>query len=152
VEAVPATRSPRTPAVAGLGVHGRQPRRRFEPQDSAGRLLIRFNKLDVGGPWCLANITQAEHRKMLERLRSIESMTVREAFNNGDEPGKHYPVDSLPNAEAQRRLEDLEYDDETRISRLRFGGKGRLFGFLRDDSFYALWWDPQHEVWPSKKR
>lgn len=79
-------------------------------------------------------------------------MTVREVFNQGQEPGKHYDVEKCPDPAMVRRLEELQFDDETRISRIRFGGKGRLFGFLRNTHFYALWWDPEHAIWPSKPR
>jgi hypothetical protein len=131
---------------------GGRPHHLFEPKDSADNLVIRFNRVDTSGPWCLSRIDGREHTKLLARLRDIESMRVRDVFNNGDEPGKHYEAERCPNPALVRRLRDLEYDDETRISRLRFGGRGRLFGFLRGNQFFALWWDPEHEVWPSKKR
>jgi hypothetical protein len=58
----------------------------------------------------------------------------------------------LPNAEANDRLFELGYDDEDRISRIRVGGTGRLYGFRRNERFYALWWDPHPQIWPSKLR
>lgn len=113
---------------------------------------MRFNRVDTTGEWCLSRIDRDDHRAMLTRLRSIESMSVNEVFHGGDEPGKHYDVGECPNVAMLGRLLELECDDETRISRIRFGGKARLFGFLRGNTFYALWWDPKHEIWPSLKR
>ncbi|AEA28953.1 hypothetical protein Psed_6885 (plasmid) [Pseudonocardia dioxanivorans CB1190] len=79
-------------------------------------------------------------------------MTVQQVFSGG-EPGKDYPLSSgLPNAEANDRLFELGYDDEDRISRIRVSGTGRLYGFRRDERFYALWWDPHHQIWPSRLR
>jgi hypothetical protein len=45
-----------------------------------------------------------------------------------------------------------EGDDEDQISRLRVTGRGRLYGFRRDERFYALWWDPEHAIYPSPKK
>ena len=29
------------------------------------------------------------------------------------------------------------------------GGKQRLWGFLRAGVFHVLWWDPEHQIYPS---
>jgi hypothetical protein len=62
---------------------------------------------------------------------------------------RDYPLDAggLPNRSAQRRLVELELDDLDRISRLRIGQRQRLYGVREGAHFYALWWDPQHEIW-----
>ncbi|MGH3565499.1 MAG: hypothetical protein ACRDRH_05605 [Pseudonocardia sp.] len=113
---------------------------------------MQFGRCDVGSDWCITKITQPDHVTLLDRIRSIETMKVTEAFNASDEPGKDYELSGLPNRAAQERLVKLEYDDEDAISRLRITGKGRLYGFRRAERFYALWWDPEHEIWPSAKR
>ncbi|MDQ1010386.1 hypothetical protein QFZ82_004871 [Streptomyces sp. V4I23] len=46
------------------------------------------------------------------------------------------------------RLDELGFGDRTEIQRLRFTGKQRLYGFLVGNVF-VLWWDPEHEVYPS---
>ena len=43
-------------------------------------------------------------------------------------------------------------DDETMISRFRFDGSKCIYGFRRDGRFYALWWDPEHLIWPVTKK
>ncbi len=35
---------------------------------------------------------------------------------------------------------------------LRLGAKKRIWGVLEGSVLYVLWWDPHHEVYPSKKR
>lgn len=89
---------------------------------------------------------------LLERLQSFESMKCAEVFSPGSEIGKTYSVAEIPTKEARDRLVELQYDDQTEIARLRINGKRRLYGFLPDGGpdFYVLWWDPWHEVWPSK--
>ncbi len=131
----------------------RRPRkaRTFNPTNSTGTVVVQFGRFDVDSQWCLSKITPDAMRTLLARIRSIESMTVAEAFNNRDEPGKDYSIDDLPSKEARERLVELEYDDEDQISRLRVTGRGRLYGFRRDARFYALWWDPEHAIYPSPK-
>ena len=77
-------------------------------------------------------------------------MRVKELFT-GQEHGKRYNVESISPA-AQKRLIELNRDDETQIVRLRLSGKKRLFGFLKGSVFHILGWDPEHEIFPSKKR
>lgn len=89
---------------------------------------------------------------LMGRLAQIETMTVREVFNNSEGLGKHYDVADLPNREAVDRLEALRLSDMTRISRLRLGGRQRLYGFLEDHVFHVVWWDPDYVIWPSHKK
>jgi hypothetical protein len=142
----PGTRPPKDDSRTPLRAH------EFTPPDPTGKIVVQLGRCDVGGPWCLPKITPDDLRTLLDRICGFESMTVREVFETGDEPGKDYVLADVPNKQAHARLVDLEYDDEDRISRLRITGKGRLYGFRREERFYALWWDPEHEIWPSKKR
>ncbi len=107
--------------------------------------------MDLGGPWCLSRIEQEHLVDLLGRIKSFESMKCAHVFAPDSQMGKTYEVDQLPNADAKARLVDLEFDDQTEIARLRISGERRLYGFLPDGGpdFYALWWDPAHEIWPS---
>lgn len=40
---------------------------------------------------------------------------------------------------------DERFDE---LFRFRIGYEKRLWGFLRGDIFYILWWDPDHKVYP----
>lgn len=87
---------------------------------------------------------------LLAQMMKFESMTVHEAFHNSDYPGKCYELETLPNARARERLEVLKLADQTKIWRLRIGGTGRLYGFLVGNVFHVVFWDPEHEIWPSQ--
>jgi hypothetical protein len=141
-------------APGALPSDDRTPRkaRTFNPTNPTGKVVVQFGRFDIGSQWCLSKMTPTEMRTLLDRIRSIETMTVIEAFNYGEEPGKDYSIDDLPSRAARERLVELEYDDEDQISRLRVTGRGRLYGFRRDERFYALWWDPKHEIYPSPKK
>jgi hypothetical protein len=147
----------RTPRVArgARPQPDRTPRRArtFTPPDPTGKVVVQFGWFDTGSTWCLTKITPDDHRALLERIRGIEAMTVAQVFSSNGEPGKDYSLENgLPNADATERLIELGYDDQDRISRLRVSGTGRLYGFRRGERFYALWWDPDHLIWPSQKK
>jgi hypothetical protein len=114
-------------------------------------LVWRFGHLDDDGDWCLSQIGTDALRGLLDKLKSFETMTVGEVFAPGSEHGKRYAVEDMP-SQAQHRLLAIGRDDETEVARLRCGGKPRLYGLLREHVFHVLWWDPEHEVWPSTKR
>lgn len=120
--------------------------------NSGERICWRFQHADNDGPWGIAKLEPAQLAELLNKLVAVESQTILELFNNGEEPGKHYEAHRLPNKQALERLTALKLGDMTRVSRLRFGGRERLYGFLVDNVFHVLWWDREHEVWPSTKR
>jgi hypothetical protein len=126
--------------------------RTFNPTNPTDKVVVQVGRFDVGSQWCLSEVTQDEIRTLLGRIRSIETMTITEAFNYGDEPGKDYSIEDLPTKAARDRLVELNYDDEDQISRLRVTGRGRLYGFRRNERFYALWWDPEHTIYPSPRK
>jgi hypothetical protein len=76
-------------------------------------------------------------------------MTIDEMKQN--KVWKDYSIPSLPSREARQRLTEIGRDDETTISRLEISGARRLYGFRKDNNFFALWWDPDHQIWPRSK-
>lgn len=118
---------------------------------SKRRPVWRFADIDLAGDWNPATITPAALTTLIDKLRSFESMTIGEIFSPGGEHGKRYDPGKMPPA-ARSRLTEINRDDETEIVRLRCGNKPRLYGFLREHVFHILWWDPEHQVWPTPKR
>ncbi len=114
-----------------------------------GKLTVRWTKFDYEGPFCLSRSSIDTVVQMLKQAANMESMTVLEVFR-GD-TGKDYgDPERLPNSDAVTRIRELGFNDETNISTLRFSGRQRLYGFRRDNDFYAIFWDPEHEIWPTK--
>lgn len=114
-----------------------------------GLFVVRWTKFDLDGPWCLGASKPAKIVDLMRRIRDAEQLTPDEVFRLNGSLGVDYgdPA-NIPNAKAKRRLRDLRLMDETCISRLRIGGKARLYGFRRDPEFYAVFWDPEHDIWP----
>lgn len=118
-----------------------------DAETSDHRLCWRFTHFDHDGPWGFGRFEKDTLQWLLECLRSFESMTPAEIFRGY--PGKLYEVAAIPNKTALDRLDELGMADMTTIWRLRLGGEPRLYGFLAGHVFHVLWWDPDHEIWPS---
>ena len=76
---------------------------------------------------------------------------VRQQTAGGHYKHHYQPVTSLCSP-ARRRLRDLELDDlDPQIFRFRDGNLKRLWGFVSSDGiFFAIWWDPNHKVYPTE--
>ncbi|MDX2394953.1 MULTISPECIES: hypothetical protein [unclassified Streptomyces] len=65
---------------------------------------------------------------------------------------KEYELPSGLCKEALDRLSEMGRELMPSIHRLRFQGKQRLYGFFDGNTFHVVWWDPEHQVYPSTKR
>jgi hypothetical protein len=145
----------RKPSRASLGADTPRlkslpaPRRLPDADTSSDRLCWRFRHADQDGRWCFHDAAD-DLRSVLTQLASFESMKVGEVFPGGGYPGKEYDVESIPSAEALERLYAIGLADMTKISVIRLGGQPRLYGFRQGNVFHVVWWDPEHEIWPSK--
>ena len=83
-----------------------------------------------------------------------EQQGVRGLFMRPDSKGgmalyKVSDVGRRLSSEANRRLGKLGIDE---IVRIRVSAKGRLFALRDGDVFDLLWWDPEHQVYPTEPR
>jgi len=111
----------------------------------------RFEFLGTEPIYGIGGLCGDDSAALIKRLCALENTRINELFHSSDDTIKDYNVDKIPNAKASKRLAD-QYPDQTKIYRLRCGGKKRLYGFLAENVFHALWWDPDHEIWPTKKK
>lgn len=132
-----------TKTVPSLDLHGDEINQR--------RLVWRLGFHDDDGDWALSSASRNQMVNLLDKLVSYESMKVGEIFSPDSEHGKAYEVASMP-PHAQERLREIGHDDEDKLHRLRCSGVARLYGIMRENVFHILWWDPEHQVWPSAKR
>lgn len=124
------------------------------PPDGRGNepICYRFAMVDTGGPWGFDKLDGPAFVEIADTLKSFETMTMNELFSG--EHGQVYSLADLRrvNPEAYRRIVRLGREDFEEVGRLRLGGKKRLHGYRRRNVFYLLWWDPRHEVFPSRKK
>ena len=113
------------------------------------RPLWAFGRFDNAGDWCWSKIGESDAMLMVQRLKGYEGMTwtqIQQARHN------HFiePREIIP--KAQRRLRDLGRGETDALFSMSLGGKIRLWGVRRDGVFFALWWDPNHEIYPTKPK
>lgn len=145
---------PKAPAIApGLGI---PPTKRVpakagpQPDGEHAPMILRFDRCDVGSEWSLIHATADHLLRILNAVKSFESMTAMEVYSSAR--GKRYVISDLPNKQARDRLALLGYDDQDYVCGLRLNGPGRLFGIQLGRFFHVLWWDPNHDIWPSEKK
>lgn len=85
-----------------------------------------------------------------EKLCEFETMTIAELAANGHPLKTYTNPHKIPNADARKRFK-FEYSDRDEVHRFRLSGAARLYGFRKGNVFELLWWDPQHQIWPTEK-
>lgn len=83
-----------------------------------------------------------------EKLAHFETMTWNEILVVGKKRNHSIPVSDIT-SEAQDRLEVIGLGLDEVVS-LRLSGAERIFGYLDNGILVLLWWDPDHQVCPSK--
>lgn len=110
--------------------------------------------LEHDGRWSW-NVTDAALRQIVAFLTQMERLTWTEirAQLTGSRSGSHRKHHSIPLealcSEAQRRLQELGLDEFDELFRFRLNNMTRLWGIVHDSVFYVLWWDPDHQVYPT---
>ncbi|MBF2761689.1 MAG: hypothetical protein ISN28_15760 [Ectothiorhodospiraceae bacterium AqS1] len=85
-------------------------------------------------------------------LRQMSLLTwaeiTRQRTGGKDRRKKHHPqaLDSLV-FDARKRWQELEREEDE-LFRFRGNGKLRLWGFRQVATFYIVWWDPTHDIYP----
>lgn len=107
--------------------------------------------LQVHGPFGWGDIGEKKLREIREKLASLETMTWREILIKGKKQHHMIRVAVLPK-ENQKRLRETGQHDIDRLVSLRMSGRERIYGILNKASLRLLWWDPDHQVYPSRKK
>jgi len=105
--------------------------------------------IDLDGPWSWKKIElNYFFSNILPKIQGFESMNWNEILGRNSHEVR---VDQI-GKKAQKRLVDLNLDDFEKLVSLRLTGKQRVWGIKINNVFKILWWDPNHEVYPSKLR
>lgn len=90
------------------------------------------------------------NEQVMDKLHSFEGQTWGEIINSNGVDTHHYVYTSNLIKKAQERLHDLKVFDDQLFS-LRLNGKTRLYGILENGIYSIIWFDPEHEIYPSSK-
>jgi hypothetical protein len=122
----------------------------IESTDGLTHPVWRLSQIDWDGPWCPSKCKDDGVRQIMERLAQFESMSWVQIKSS---TGSHTVGAENIIKSARQRLTERNLDEwADHLTSLRMSGKERLWGFLRAGIFHALWWDPDHQVYPSQKR
>jgi len=140
--------SRRTPVTGGA-----RPAKGKRPSVAVGQptagISWRYGRFDHDGPWPICGVDESEHREILDKLAAMEKSTCAEL--GGGRGLKFISAESM-HSDAQRRLSEISLDDFGGLWELHFGGKPRMWCTREQDVLTFVWWDPKHQVCPSKKR
>lgn len=95
-------------------------------------------------------------KHILGKLKEFESKSW--AIIANDSSGKtsgtrnHHVSVSKIDRSAQKRLRRIEMEDVDQLYSLRLTGKKRLFGVIHNYVLKVLWYDPNHEIFKSRKK
>ncbi|MCK5521570.1 MAG: hypothetical protein KAI83_00420 [Thiomargarita sp.] len=125
-----------------------QKRVKIKEHQIDNRPVWRFSTVDRNGPFAWP---KGAHKELdiVGKLHDFDSMTW------SDISGKqhHYLSPSSLSKEAKQRLEELELDDEIEnLFSFHLGGKPRIIAIKHANIAKLFWFDPEHQVAPSKKK
>lgn len=116
-----------------------------------------FDKIDKNGPFAFSpSRTDFLHKEILDKLIAYSSMTWREirlqTHDNGK--SKHHFLNDISkfSKDAQERFKQMnleEYSDS--IFSFALTNKLRVVGLRDREFFHVLWYDPEHNIYPSNK-
>jgi hypothetical protein len=105
--------------------------------------------------WCLQAIqdgTDCTIRTTMNQMSNLKWSEIL-AQNTGEKKRrkKHHPQpwDSICPEAQGRWIEINRYEEE--IFRFRVGGKQRIWGVRHGATFFVVWWDSEHQIYPTEK-
>jgi hypothetical protein len=127
---------------------GKKPRADSSLKSSANENPVwHIGLLDTSGPWGWNKVEKAFFfSEIFPKIKNFETMVWSEILNRNN----HEVLVSQISKKAQKRLEEIKLDDVDQLVSLRLMGEQRLWGIKVSNILKILWWDPNHEVYPSK--
>ncbi|WP_333309597.1 hypothetical protein [Microcoleus sp. N9_A2] len=97
------------------------------------------------------NIDGEKLKEIQTKLTNFESMTWREILVDSKKQNHTVPINKLSKL-ARERLSEINLDDLDELTSLRLSATERIWGILNQGVMELLWWDPNHEVYPTQKK
>lgn len=112
-------------------------------------LAWRFSNADLDGPFKCGSFTHDEFTQLWERLRAFEKMNIAQLRRA--ESFHKIPTPSL-SQKAKRRLKEILLDDIDVLYSFHITGPCRLLCMRHENILSILWWDKNHEAYPTPKK
>jgi len=149
--------------LASLNVEtSKQPRTQRDP-NSIMQLNMKWccKQADLDGKWSWGQERQWSEQDwntiIQPNLEMFSGLTWADIFaqqtGTKERHNKHHEMEiSEIITEAINRWEEIELDQYDTIFRFRLSGKKRLWGYRITHTFKLVWWDPTHQIYPTKKK
>lgn len=121
------------------------------------KIIWMSDKIDRSGNYAF-NINRADfdHKEVLGKIVDYSSMTWGEVKRQTHDDGKSKHHFLTPGSLSKEAVERLKAKDLEEFSDYIFSfalqNKIRIIGIRNGEKFHVLWYDPDHEICPSKKR
>ena len=139
------------------GKNNREAKSRRDPSEDCFPVWI-FTKVDVSGKFAF-DVSRHDFDsryvlgKIIEYSRMKWSEIRRHTHGEKNKSKHHFLEYGSLSSEAMERIDAKHlHDDTDAIFSFAFGGKVRVIGIRKDEKFYPVWYDPNHEFCPSSKK
>lgn len=124
----------------------KRPKLRDDPQiDGRGPLSWRFSICDREGPFRW-ELTPKDAHRVMARLAEFKTKTWAEI----EDTGSHRIECHRLCKSAQDRLVEIGQDDLDDLMSFRMTGACRVWCIVDNAIMRVLWWDPEHQVYPTE--
>ena len=139
-------RNQKKPKIAERPRPERVPKFKTDPVIGGEKPLSwRFSHRDHGGPFGWQVITPEDLHKVITRFAELEGMTWDQIKTAGS-----HPIECAQLCGAARdRLVEIGHDDLDEMMSLRVMGAWRVWCVHESSIMHVLWWDPDHQVYPT---
>jgi hypothetical protein len=110
----------------------------------------RFLRSQMAHPWGWHDLTQKELHYVREKLIAFEGRTWSDILVRSEKLNHPIAIDKLCK-QARDRLSQLQVFVDEVVS-LHLSSTERIIGIMENGAFSVLWWDPDHQVCPSRKK
>ncbi|MEM8571130.1 MAG: hypothetical protein AAGG56_09505 [Pseudomonadota bacterium] len=123
------------------------PKWQGEPQiEGSGPLSWRFSICDRGGPFCW-ELSPENAKQIMIRLAEFEAKTWAQIESTGSHRIECHRLQKA----ARDRLMEIGQDDQDELMSFRISGACRVWCIPDKSIMRVLWWDPEHQVYPTER-
>lgn len=120
-----------------------------------GYLKFSFKHLDIdNNKFEIPHHNDGYFRKLLERKKELSKFTIKELRNNHSNSLRFHKIDFKSKGVSEIGFginSQLDIDENSYQFQISSNEYGRVHGFLIDTTFYIVWLDRSHKLFPSQK-
>ena len=148
----------------GLPDSSKSPRASVEPNKSIAQMQMDFRLFEYGDRegawswkqkrnWCLSKDKGGAGctvRRIMEKMSQLTWAEIWKQSAQGHKKHHHQNLGSLCK-EAQDRWKDINRTEDE-LFRFRASGEKRIWGVRQGATFFVVWWDAEHKIYPTEKK